>query len=299
MIDRRKFALGAGAMALVGCAKAEVSAAGEAGAAARLAALEAPGARLGAYVLDTGSGRGFGWRSRERFGMCSTFKLSLAAYCLREGDAGRLALGEVLRFGKADLLPNSPVTTANLAQGGMTIAALAEATQITSDNAAANLLLKRIGGPAAITRFWRELGDPHARLDRYEMAMNRVAPGEEHDTVTPEGIARSVAKFALGDVLAPTTRARLNDWMARTQTGLKRIRAALPPGWRGGDKTGTGSFSDLATKINDIAVLTPPGGRAPLVVAAFYEAPLPFGDVRDADQAVLARVGEVAVQWAS
>ena len=79
-----------------------------------------------------------------------------------------------------------------------------------------------------MTAFWRALGDPVSRLDRFETAMNLVPPGEERDTTSPEAMARSVARFVLGDVLTPASRASLRDWMERTATGSRRIRAALP-----------------------------------------------------------------------
>ncbi len=306
MPHRRAFLLRSAALVLSACGgstppapRAAPSASGsqtEPDRSGALAAIEkAAGGRLGAYILDTATGQGFGWRHRERFGMCSTFKLSLAAFVLRESDAGRLSLDEVIPFTQADLLQVSPVTTANVDKGGMTIAALAEATQLTSDNAAANLLLRRIGGPGVVTGFWRELGDAASRLDRIEPEMNLVPPGEERDTVVPEGIARSVTKIVTGDVLKTETRAKLADWMARTATGARRIRAALPPEWRGGDKTGTFTHATVANKYNDIAVLYPPNGRAPIVAAGFYEADGSYEDIRPEDEAVLARVGEVAV----
>ncbi|EPB5741857.1 MULTISPECIES: CPBP family intramembrane glutamic endopeptidase [Pseudomonas] len=56
-----------------------------------LAALELRnGGRLGVFVLDAGSGRSLGWREDERFGMCSTFKLLLAATVLDAERQGRL-----------------------------------------------------------------------------------------------------------------------------------------------------------------------------------------------------------------
>ncbi|MBL9023700.1 MAG: class A beta-lactamase [Myxococcales bacterium] len=309
MPHRRAFLLRSAALVLSACggstapaSRAASSASGsqaEPDRSAALAAIEkAAGGRLGAYILNTATGQGFGWRHRERFGMCSTFKLSLAAFVLRESDAGRLSLDEVIPYTQADLLQVSPVTTANVDKGGMTIAALAEATQLTSDNAAANLLLRRIGGPEVVTGFWRELGDAASRLDRLEPEMNLVPPGEERDTVVPEGIARSVTKIVTGDVLKTETRAKLQHWMARTATGARRIRAALPPGWRGGDKTGTFIHQTVANKYNDIAVLYPPAERPPIVVAGFYEADGSYEDIRPEDEAVLARVGEVAVALA-
>lgn len=302
MIDRRQFALGAGAALLLpGCSKAKPpKPIKRIDAAVRLAAIEkTAGGRLGAYVLDTASGHGAGWRSGERFGMCSSFKLSLAALALREAAAGRARLDEQLSYTRAVLLSNSPETEKHVGDGKMSIAALAEAAQIYSDNGAANLLLRRFGGPAGLTRFWREIGDSLTRLDRFEPELNRVPPGEVRDTTTPEAMARGVARFLLGDVLAPSDRARLGDWMARTATGARRIRAGVPADWRSGDKTGTASYKDLATRINDIAVLYPPGGRAPLIVTAYYETAGPTETTRPEDEAVLKQVGEVAVQWAS
>lgn len=302
MIDRRHFTLGAGAALLLpGCTEAKPpKPAKRIGAVARLAAIErTAGGRLGAFVLDTASGQGEGWRAGDRFGMCSSFKLSLAALALREAAAGRAQLDEQLAYTRADLLSNSPETEKHVGEGRMSIAALAEAAQIFSDNCAANLLLKRFGGPAGLTRFWREIGDKETRLDRFEPELNRVPPGELRDTTTPEAMARGVARFLLGDVLAPADSDRLRDWMARTATGARRIRAGVPPDWRSGDKTGTASYKDLATRINDIAVLYPPNGRAPLIVTAFYETSGPTEKIKPEDEAVLKQVGEAAVQWAS
>jgi beta-lactamase class A len=141
------------------------------------------------------------------------------------------------------------------------------------------------------------LGDKTSRLDRNEPAMNRVEPGDPRDTVTPEGIACSVAKIIAGSVLSVTSRTLLTDWMEQTTTGLKRIRAGVPAAWSSGDKTGTGVFPDLATKINDVAVLYLSAGRPPLVVAGFYESPGPFDKVRPEDEAVLQRLGELAATW--
>lgn len=267
--------------------------------AARVAAIEkAVGGRLGAYVLDTGNGRGAGWRAGERFALCSTFKLSLVAMALREADAHRLGLDEPIAYTRADLLPNSPVTERHVDEGQMPVAALAQAAQLYSDNCAANLLLKRLGGPASLTRFWRSIGDRSTQLDHYETELNRVAPGEVHDTTTPEAMARDVARLVTVDVLSPVSVARLVDWMTRTITGMKRIRAALPGDWRGGDKSGTAAYEGLASKINDIAVFFPPGGRAPLVVTAYFEAANRTGTTRLEDEAVLKQVGEVAIAWA-
>jgi len=192
------------------------------------------GGRLGVFMLDTATGLAEAHRGAEPFGMCSTFKLPLAGVVLREADAGRLDLAERLTFTQADMVPYAPVTTQNLAQGWMTVEALAEAAQKTSDNVAANLLIKRLGGPEGVTSKVQAIYRHGFRLDRYETQMNFVPPGEVRDTATPEGMGLILSRLLSQDEtttsrLAPASRAKLIQWMVDTTTGMKRIRAGLPP----------------------------------------------------------------------
>jgi beta-lactamase class A len=294
-MNRRHFVTSLGAIAAASFASPAI--AGKPRRAAGERALERlerkAGGRLGAHVFNPATGQSFGWRSGERFAMCSTFKLSLAALTLREIDAGRVNAQEVLPYAAIDLLPNSPVSGAHAGEGGMAVLDLAKAAQQTSDNLAANLVMKRLGGAAALTAFWRSLGDAMTSLDRYETDLNKVAPGQVQDTTSPEAMARSAAAFLLGDVLTPASRQMLLDWTATTATGLNRIRAGVPKGWRAGDKTGTAYFEGFSAKVNDVAVLIPPQGAA-LVVTAFYEPPGDVQDMRPQDEAVLAEVGRIA-----
>lgn len=263
-----------------------------------LAALERRvGGRLGVALLDTGSGAVAGHRLDERFAMCSVFKLPLAALILREADQGRLALDRRVSYGKADMLSHAPVTAQHLARGHMTVAELAEATQVTSDNPAANLLLKLIAGPAGFTARLRDVGDATTRLDRYEPEMNHMLPGDPRDTSTPAAMAALVQRIALGDVLQPASRERLIGWMEKTETGRNRLRGGFPKDWRAGDKTGSFWDKQLPGKVNDVAICWPTG-RAPLIVAAFYETPEPGrGKPFEAGQQVLADVGRIAAAW--
>jgi len=214
---------------------------------------------------------------------------------MREADRGKLSLDTVVPITKADLVPYAPVVEANLTKGGMTIRALAEGAQKQSDNAAANLLLKQIGGPAGFTQFFRDLGDQVTRADRFEPEMNRWKPGDDRDTTTPAAKAATVAKFLTGDILAPASRDLLIQWMIDTKTGAKRIRAGLPKDWRAGDKTGTG-YDDVCGKVNDVAIAWPPG-KAPIIVTAYFNTVGPADDVSDEEQAVLAEVGRIAAAW--
>ena len=261
---------------------------------AALAALEIKsGGRLGVAILDTATGRLSGHRLDERFGMCSTFKLPLAAVTLHEIDVGRLRGDTLLAYKESDLAPNSPVARANIAKGGMTILDCAKAAQQFSDNTAANLLIRQFGGPARFTAKLRALGDPVSRLDRYEPAMNLVLPGEVHDTTTPRGMAMGMRAYLLGHALKPATRDLLTGWMIDTQTGARRLRAGLPPEWRAGDKTGS-SWNEtiMIDKVNDIAIVWPPR-RAPIIVTAYLDGATISKSIRPEDETILAEVGRI------
>lgn len=262
-----------------------------------LAELErSTGGRLGVALLDTASGQTTGHRTGERFAMCSTFKLPLAAAVLREIDHGRLRTDQWVAYGKADMVAHAPVTSGHLQRGGMTVAALAEAAQTTSDNPAANLLLKLLGGPAAFTAILRATGDTTTRLDRYEPQMNRVTKTDVRDTTTPTAMARTTAHMLTGDWLSAASRETLIAWMVVTTTGTQRLRAGLPSDWRAGDKTGTGSDPATHDKYNDIAIVWP-SGKAPLIITSYLETRSSHAGMRDEDQAVLAEVGRIATAW--
>ncbi len=267
-----------------------------------LARLEAQsGGRLGVALLDSASGQLAGHRVDERFALCSTFKLLLAAAVLQACDQGLFKPDHWVAYGPADMTPHAPVTQAKLAQGGMQLLELAEATQVTSDNPAANLLLRVLGGeqgPQWLTTWLRGLGDTTTRLDRWEPEMNRVPPGEVRDTSTPAAIARTSARLLTGDVLSPASRDRLLDWMVATQTGSRRLRAGLPPHWKAGDKTGTAMHPSMPDQFNDVAIVWPGVGRAPWLIAAYYAGPQRGSErIRPEGEAVLAEVGRLAARW--
>ncbi|NIJ19725.1 beta-lactamase class A [Sphingomonas naasensis] len=240
-----------------------------------LAVERASGGKLGLAVIDTGSGERFGLHADQRFPMCSTFKLALGAAILKQVEAKRETLARRIPVAAADIVSNSPFSEKR-AGGSASVGELCHATITVSDNTAANLLLRTIGGPAGFTRRLRAFGDPVTRLDRWETAMGEGAPGDMRDTTTPDAMADLARRLVLGGALAPTSRAQLIAWLKATRTGLNGIRAALPEGWQAGDKTGTGGHGT----DNQVAVLWRPRG-APLVVASYFTgSTLPQGQTR-------------------
>ncbi|MBJ7289483.1 MAG: class A beta-lactamase [Williamsia sp.] len=251
------------------------------------------GTRIGVVALDTGTGRTIANRGDERFPMLSTFKVLAVAALLRAHPRSTGYFDQVVRFTAADIVPNSPVTSTRI-DSGMSVDELARAALQYSDNTAGNLLLGRLGGPGAVTAFARSIGDPVTRLDRRETELNTAIPGDPRDTSTPAAEAsnlRTVLLEAPDATVAPAKpdREQLVDWMIRNTTGATKIRAGLP-GWTVADKTGGGDHGSA----NDVAVVWPPGGGAPLVLAIMTVRPA--DSTLDADPNIIAAITRTAVR---
>lgn len=234
-------------------------------AAARFAKLESTyGGRLGVYALDTANGAQTGYRADERFPFCSTFKFILAGAILAESTQNAGLLQQRISYTQKDVVNYSPISSKHVADG-MTVEQLCRAALQYSDNTAANMLIKHVGGPAAVTAFARSIGNDEFRLDRVETALNTAIPGDPRDTATPASMARALQTLALGDALPGTQREQLQNWMRGNTTGAHRIAAGVPAGWQVGDKTGTGDHGTA----NDIAVIWP-AARKPIILAVYH-----------------------------
>lgn len=222
---------------------------------ARIKALEQRyNARIGLYAADLDSQKSIGHRDGETFAVCSTFKAYAAGAVLSRAQRGSLALSDTIPILQADIKPHSPVTEPRVGTT-MTLAELCQATLQQSDNAAANGLLRVLGGPPAITDFARSIGDENTRLDRWETELNSAIPGDPRDSSTPRALGGGYRNLLAGDVLDPAGRRQLVDWMLANQTSS--MRAGLPAGYSSADKTGSGDYGTT----NDVGIVFGPAGQ--------------------------------------
>ena len=264
--SRRSILLAAATLPLAFAVRAHAADNGETHpAATQFAKLESIyGGRLGVCAVDTANGAQTRYRADERFPFCSTFKVILAGAILTQSTQNAGLLQRRIRYTQKDMVNYSPVSSKHVADG-MTVGQLCRAALQYSDNTAANMLIRQVGGPAAVTAFALSIGIDEFRLDRVETVLNTAIPGDPRDTATPAAMARALQRLALGDVLPAPQREQLQNWMRGNTTGAHRIAAGVPAGWQVGDKTGTGDYGTA----NDIAVIWPPA-RKPLILAVYY-----------------------------
>ncbi|MEV6170367.1 class A beta-lactamase [Streptomyces sp. NPDC051954] len=265
---RRRTVLATAAATLVATAAPAAAADTDTGVTARLRALEEQhGARLGVFAHNLASKRTVRHRAEERFPICSVFKTLAAAAVLRDLDRHGEVLARRVHYTEADLVDGSDKTREHLAEG-MTISELADVAIRYSDNTAGNLLLRELGGPTAITRLARSLGDRVTRLDRWETELNSAEPWRTTDTTSPYAIGRTYAHLVLGDALNGTDRQLLTHWLLNNTTSAARFRAGLPKTWTIADKTGSGSYGT----VNNVGIAWTESGT-PLVLSVLATKP--------------------------
>jgi beta-lactamase class A len=262
-LSRRRWIQAAGATALFA---GPLAFAAKGKAHERLGAIRARiGGRLGVHVLDTHTGQRIRFDDDSRYATASTFKMLLAAAVLKRVDRGELSLTQSIAYSEKDMLKvTSPVTAKHVAEGSLLLQDLCAAIVMVSDNTAANLLMKLIGGPSAITSFARELGDEVTRMERWEPELNSNLPGDPRDTTSARAMVGNMQKLFIGGALSAASVERLTGWMIDATPGLTRVRAGIPKTWKAGDKTGTGANS----AVNDLVILWPPG-RKPILIAVY------------------------------
>ncbi|MDP2260926.1 MAG: class A beta-lactamase [Caulobacter sp.] len=249
-------------------------------------------------VQNLEGGEMWAWNGSRRFPMQSVFKAPLGAAALAEVDAGRLRLDEPVTLAEKDISP--PLSAIGAAWPGVatwTVGELLVATVGQSDNTAADVLMKRIGGPGAVTAWLRGKGVNDIRVDRYERELQVEASGmdsfriawkdwpafkaardalpearrrealqrylsDPRDTTTATGMLNFLGKLSKGELLGPRSTIRLLRIMTESTTGANRLKAGLPPGATLAHKTGT-SATDLGVTAvtNDVGLLTLKDGR--------------------------------------
>lgn len=262
--------------------------------------------RLGVALMDLRDRKLWSHRGSETFPMQSVFKLPLAVAVLQQVEAGKFRLDQPITVTRKDFsLFHSPLAKAF--KGERNDYPLRELIRLAageSDNTAADLLMREIGGPQVVTRMLRDGGIQDMSIDRYERQFQPEIYGlkgfgwdqvveekafraelkamrprlriaalsnalkDKRDASTPEASALFLEAFAKGNWLRdPAHNALLTQIITETKVGADRIKAGLPAGSRLAHRTGAGLTTDgINHATNDIGIATLPDGRRFVIV---------------------------------
>ncbi|KLN65209.1 beta-lactamase [Vibrio sp. VPAP30] len=220
-------------------------------------------ARIGVAVLNVETGALWSFRGDERFPLTSTFKSIACAKLLYDADQKTTELKKTVTVNREGLVAYSPVLEAYIDKE-ITLGDACQATMLTSDNTAANIVIASVGGTDSITSFVRELGDENTRLDRVEPELNEALPNDPRDTTTPISMTNTLNELVFGAVLSENSRAQLIDWMKSNEVTGNLLRSVLPVGWEIADRSGAGGFG--ARSINAVVWLDK---KSPIIVSIY------------------------------
>lgn len=269
---------------------------------AAIAARARPGL-LNAGISIIATGEAWVADDRTRMPLQSVFKAALAGAALAEVDAGRLRLDERISVTAEDLSPLSTVMNAawpTPPDGHVVIMPAIDLIALAvqqSDNTAADVIMKRIGGPGAVTAWLRSKQINDFAVDRYERELQQELAGmppfrpewkdkaawlaardsessesreaaanaylaDSRDTTTVPAALQFLRLLALGQLLSPSSTSLLLRLMTHTDTGVGRLRAGLPASASLAHKTGTAP-TDLGRTpaVNDVGIVTLVDGR--------------------------------------
>jgi beta-lactamase class A len=238
--------------------------------AAAARAAEKDGMVVGVSVVQLESGRGVSHRGGDRFQMASVFKVPVAIAVLDAVESGALRLDQEVQVLESDRERVGPIDDHWTPGMRVTVATMVDVMLVDSDNTAADLLIRLLGGPGAVEKALVSRGLAGIRISLDERGMGAEIRRDlaalergEQNGATPDAMAALLTRLFKGELLPAPATNRILDAMRRCATGDRRLRAGLPKGTEVRDKTGT-----LRACSNDVGILTLPDGTH-LVVAVF------------------------------
>jgi beta-lactamase class A len=201
-------------------------------------------ADIGIAALDLNTGESLSIKGDTPFPMASTVKVAIAALYLSQVDHGRKTLDDTI--------------------GGVPVRKLMAKMLIYSDNRAADVLFKDVGGPSAVHQWLSQNGIRGVHVDRTiaQLLSDRRNLWDSRDSSTPKAMVELLRRIYRGELISASSRNYLLGLMAQCETGKNRMKSLLP-GVPIEHKTGT--LNGLA---DDVGFITMPDGHR-IAVAIF------------------------------
>ncbi len=225
-------------------------------------------ATVGVAIADSDGKVAASLNGDRRFPMQSVFKLHIGLKMLSEIDKGRFSLDQKIEISKSDLLPDlySPIRDRYPEGATLSLAEILGYTISASDNVGCELLLKLLGGPAEIERYFVERGFRDVSIKVNEVVMQANWDRQFENWTTPNAANKVLRAFYANDRKLLSVKSREFLWkvMRETETGADRLKGRLPAGTVVAHKTGSSGVNKttgVTAAVNDIGVVFLPNGR--------------------------------------
>ena len=202
-------------------------------------------ADVGIAALDLNTGEGLSIKGDTPFPMASTVKVAIAALYLSQVDHHQKTLDDTIQ--------------------GVPVRTLMNKMLIHSDNRAADILFKDVGGPIAVHHWLKQNDIEGVRVDRTiaQLLADKRDLWDRRDSSTPKAMVELLRRIYKDELISQQSRNYLLGVMAKCETGKNRMKWLLPAGTAVEHKTGT--LNGLA---DDVGFITMPDGHR-IIVAIF------------------------------
>ena len=227
--------------------------------------------------------------------MQSVFKVPLAVTALHLVEQGKFSLDQPIRFLASDrILPHiySPLQDKYPeAQVDIPMRELLRLAVYLSDNVAADIALRTIGGPAIVERYMESIGVNGFHLKDGEQGLHRDVAVQYRNWFEPAGAVQLLLRISDSSPLTREHTQLILEWMRDSPRAPNRIKGALPSGTIVMHKPGTSDTGNGVTyATNDIGLITLPNGRR-MAIAVFITDSTADEATRDS---VIARIAKAA-----
>jgi len=204
--------------------------------------------------------------------MQSVFKLPLALMVLHQVEQGTFSLDQPVRFLPQDrILPHvySPLQNQYPDAGvDVPLRELLRLSVSLSDNVAADILLRLVGGPKAVNTYIAALRVSGFHLQDSEAVLHREVSAQYRNWFEPAGAVQLLRRISDNSPLTSDHTDLLLGWMTPA-VRTTRLEGDLPAGTRVAHKSGTSDVDDgLAHATNDVGLIPLPDGRR-IAIAVF------------------------------
>jgi beta-lactamase class A len=202
-------------------------------------------ADVGIAALDLNTGESLSIKGDTPFPMASTVKVAIAALYLSQVDHGQKTLDDTIH--------------------GQSVRGLMARMLIHSDNRAADILFKDVGGPRAVHQWLTQNGIHGVHVDRTiaQLLASKRDLWDTRDSSTPKAMVDLLRRIYRGELISAQSRNYLLGVMAKCETGKNRMKWLLPAGTPVEHKTGT-----LDGLADDVGFISMPDGHR-IAVAIF------------------------------
>jgi beta-lactamase class A len=186
------------------------------------------GGTLGVAARNLRTGEEVTWQAERAMPTASTFKFPVLVELFAQADAGRLDLDERVPLLTRDQVGGSGVLRDLLPGLQPTLRDLAMLMIVVSDNSATNMLLDRLGGPAAVTAAMAALGLPAIVVNR--RLIFSAAPRGPVAEAAPQDMMRLAAMLSEERLVSPEASRAMRTIMNRQHhhDQFPRYLALLP-----------------------------------------------------------------------